>query len=206
MPNLDFYALGDDFNLVLDFVFNRAGCRVFESYSAIGQDLREFKSTADLVEKLQVGTCKSDADKAYLQLLIPSASSLYHIEKIQIGSQYSDDLSFRYAIKGWGLIQLYLGGLGPNGIIPSHTNHFSPARAGAWEDVHPENSASKNWNWAEVKSISSSLNRFIKKISSGKMVSRPVLPAAHTAFVKGGLPADVLGKSLLQNYLDKKSV
>jgi hypothetical protein len=201
MPNLDFYAAGEDFTNILEFIFKRAGCRVFESYSAIGRKLIEFTSAANVVERLHVGQCRSDGDKTYLQILVPSASSLFRIEKIGSHPEFPDQ-PLRYAIRGWGLIQLYLGGEGPNGIVSSHTNHFSPAGAGKWEDLHSEDSAVKNWNWVEVKSISSSLNRFVKKMSCGKIGSRPVLPSAHKLFVQGSLPADEIGRKLFQTYSD----
>jgi hypothetical protein len=201
MPNLDFFAVGSDLNVVLDFVFNQSGCRVFESVSAFGQDLAEFSTIDGLMTKFHVGICRSDGDRALLQLVVPSGSSLYSIRRIKLSPDKCDGHTFRYAIEGWGLIQLYLGGIGPNGIVNSHTNHFNTKGARKWEPLGADKAAADSWNWSEVHSISSRLNRFIRnKVSVGKLGSRPVLPEAHGAFMTGLEPAEVLWKAHLDAY------
>src|ERR1700733_14470409 len=112
MLNLDFFAVGSDLNVVLDFVFHQSGCRAFEGYSAFGHDLIGFSTVACLMTKLHVGTCRSDGDRTFLQLVVPSASSLYTVRRIELAPDKCGGHSFRYTIEGWGLIQLYLGGIG----------------------------------------------------------------------------------------------
>lgn len=36
VPNLDFYAVGADFDAVLNYAFKECACRIFESYSPPG--------------------------------------------------------------------------------------------------------------------------------------------------------------------------
>jgi hypothetical protein len=174
---------------------------VFESDSAFGQDLTEFSTIDGLMTKLDVGTCKSDGDRVRLQLVVPSASSLYRIRRIKLALDQCDRHTFRYTIEGWGLIQLDLGGIGPNGAVSSHTNNFSTKGARKGEPPGSDKGAVDSWNWSEVQSISSKLNRFIRnKVSVGKLGSRPVLPEAHEAFMTGLEPADVLGNASLDAY------
>ena len=49
MPNLDFYGIGSDLDRVLEFVFSQPGLRVFESYSAFGQELAHLIHRKDSV-------------------------------------------------------------------------------------------------------------------------------------------------------------
>jgi hypothetical protein len=199
MPNLDFYGIDSDLDRVLEFVFSQPGLRVFESYSAFSQELTEFTSADLLKRTVNVGICKGDVPSALLQLVVPSASTLYRVRRITLSSDKCEGHSFRHAIDGWGLIQLYLGGIGPNGIVRSHTNHNSPARARAWEQTVPDMGSAKWWDWAQVTSVSSALNRFIRnKLSVSKLGSRPVLPAAQNAFAGGMLPSDTFGKAQLE--------
>jgi hypothetical protein len=200
MPNLDFYAVAADFDAVFEYVFTKSGCRVFESYSAFGSDLLEFKSVGMLKEKFNVGQCTNDNPSTFLQLVVPAASALYRIEKIDLSPEKCCGHTFRYRLDGWGLIQLYLGGLGPRGVVTSHTNHNSEARARAWQATYPDMGSTEAWDWTQVTSVSSAFNRYIRsKLSVSKLGSRPVLPAAQQAFDRGVVPAEGFARALLEN-------
>jgi hypothetical protein len=138
MPNLDFYAVGSDFDDILAYVFDISGCRIFESYSAFGHDLMEFSCIESLKQKLAVGVFSHDAESVLLQLVVPTATPLIQIRKLELSPDKCHGDSFRYQIEGWGLIQLYFGGIGPNGVVASHTNHNTLARALAWEATTPQ--------------------------------------------------------------------
>lgn len=199
MPNLDFYAVAADFDAVLEYVFAKSGCRVFESYSAFDSDLIEFKTADMLKEKLTVGQCSADSPSILLQLVVPENSALSRIRKIDLSPAKSGGHTFRYTIEGWGLIQLYLGGLGPRGVVSSHTNHNSEARARAWQRTCPDMGQTNSWDWPQITSVSSAFNRYIRsKLAVGKLGSRPVLPAAQKAFDAGLYPADYYDRNLLK--------
>jgi hypothetical protein len=184
MPNLDFYAAGLDFEPVLDFVFHRTGCRVFESYSEFDKEIREFKSAADLSQAYRIGECAHSSQSVLLQLVPPGADSLYRIK--QIALKPSNGRRFRFAIEGWGLIQLYLGGVGPSGLVPSHTNHNSEKRAVLWSHTNPELMSPEVWDWKQIVRTSSALNRYIRtKLAVTARSSRPVLPEAAKALATG---------------------
>jgi len=184
MPNLDFYAVGRDFDPVLDFVFNRTGCRVFESYSECDNEIREFKSAADLSRAYRIGECEHSSQSVLLQLVPPGADSLFHIKHIKL--QPKTGYKYRYAIEGWGLIQLYLGGLSPLGVVHSHTNHNSEKRADAWQDTISYLGSAGTWDWKQVTRISSALNRYIRtKLAVSVKFGRPVLPEAAKALEAG---------------------
>ncbi|HET7083603.1 MAG TPA: hypothetical protein VFI23_02460 [Rhizomicrobium sp.] len=184
MPNLDFYAASLDFQPVLDFIFNRSGCRVFESYSEFDAEIREFKSTNDLSQVYRIGECIGSSHSVYLQLVPPGADALYHIRRIVL--KPSTGHKYRYSIEGWGLIQLYLGGLGPSGLVLSHTNHNSEKRANLWAHTYPEIKSPEAWDWKQVVRTSSAVNRYIRtKLAVSFRSSHPVLPEAAKALAHG---------------------
>ena len=84
MPNLDFYAVASDFDDILAYVFDNSGCRVFESSSAFDEELIEFDSAASLRRMFRVGVCSHDAPSALLQLVVPTATRLIHIRKVEL--------------------------------------------------------------------------------------------------------------------------
>ena len=184
MPKLDFYACGLDFEPILDFIFLRSGCRIFESYSAFDAEIREFKSAADLLQACRVGECAADYPSILLQLVPPRADSLYSIRRIKL--KPSTGHTHRYAINGWGLIQLHLGGFGPSGLVHSHTNHNSEKRAHLWAGTYPDLGSPKAWDWKQVVRTSSALNRHVRtKLSVTVELGRPVLPKAAKALGNG---------------------
>jgi hypothetical protein len=194
VPNIDFYAAGEDFVAILAYVFERSGCRVFESYSSPGQDLAEFNSIADLSARYEIGVCGGSAESVLLQLVAPSGSNEFRIERIAL----DHGQTFRHAIVGWGLIQLYLGGTGPNGLVVSHSNHNSESRARKWAATHPELGEVGRWNWPEITAVSSAFGRYVRtKLTVYKLADRPVLPGAAAAFASGVSPHEVYFENLL---------
>lgn len=178
MPNCDFYASGADFDDLLDFVFAQADCRVFESYSPFDQELIEFHSKEEIAARYPVGVCRGNAQSVLLDLLARRAGGQLEVRRIDLKPGVG--ATFRYAVNGWGLISLQLGGVGPQGLVPSHTNHNSEKRALAWAPAFPELGGVAQWNWAEVTRTSNRINRHIRtKLAVAKIGSRAVLRDAQ---------------------------
>jgi len=186
VPNLDFYAVGADFDEVLNYVFKVSACRVFESDSPPGEEIAEFNSIAEISTRYPIGICRGSGASVLLQLVPPSATAHFSIRRVALLPDVNQGHTFRYAVAGWGLIQLYLGGEGPHGLVASHTNHNTESRARRWQDLHRELGSVENWNWREIDRVSSRFNRFIRtKLAVSKNGSRPVLPNASEAISKG---------------------
>ena len=185
MPNCDFLAAKPDLEAVLDFVFASGEYSVFESYSEPEQDLRKFSTVAEVKIAYRLGECAGTAPSVLLQLLA-SGTGTTTAERVALDPRRCEGKTFRFRASGWGLIQLYLGGVGPRGLIPSHTNHLSEAKARKYEEIHPSSIPVSEWNWREVEAASRRLNRFIHKQAIAKLGSRPVLPhaAAHLALAQ----------------------
>jgi hypothetical protein len=184
MPNCDFFAARSDLDLLLDFVFNHSGCRVYEHSSPFDTPAIEFLSVSEVKGRSPLGQCKGTAPSVLLQLLAPSAGEAI-IERIKLNPEYCGGATFRECVTGWGLIQLYLGGESPGGLVPSHTNHNSETRAKNWEAQYlAKLGPASKWNWAEIERTSRRLNGFIRKIAVAKDGSRPILPEAAKLMTK----------------------
>lgn len=170
MPNCDFYAAGADIDDVLEFLFAKGDCQVFETYSAFDQQLAEFSKAEEIKQRYAVGNCKGTAPSVLLSLVPPSGRGA----------------SYRHTLEGWGTISLQLGGIGPKGLIHSHTNHNSEKRARAWSSTRPEWKAVDLWNWPEVAKVSTRLNTHIReRLAVSKLGSRPLLREAAALLNNG---------------------
>jgi hypothetical protein len=188
VPNCDFYAVGTDLTLVLDFVFEESGCRVFESYSTYGQELHEFRSSAEVGARNQLGVCAGTGSSVSLELLAENSGKMI-LRRVTLDPSSCEGHTFRYRASGWGLIQLQLGGSSPKGILHSHTNHNTLKRAMSWEPTYREVLGSAlEWDWPLIERTSRRINSFIRKTAAEKLGSRPVLPEAAAA-IRGGVNA-----------------
>ena len=178
MPNCDFYAVDGDLKRIVEFVFHELDCRVFELSSEPDKELREFKSAEEVLQIAGFGKCRGKTHSVYLQLWPRSARGKIHVQRIGLDPKACNGATFRYQIQGWGLIQLYLGGISKAGVIHSHSNHNSEKRAQKWASTHEELDEVSSWDWREVNRVSRQLNRHIQKMAATKMGSRPILPEA----------------------------
>ena len=171
--NLDFFAGEDDQRAVLDFLFSSTDVRVFESYSEYGADLREFRSTDELVAIFPVGTDPhGNGHAVLLQLWSPSVMQDLVIRRFSLDPAHCNGHTFRHNIEGGGLIQLYLGGVCGWVVTKSHYGHQSQARAQAWQ-------VDNGVNWDALKTLSARIQYHVRsRLAAGKAGSRPVLPQA----------------------------
>jgi hypothetical protein len=121
VPNLDFYAAGADRIAVLTAVFGLGLFRVSESYSEPDRRLREFHA----VEEVPDGPSGQ-----HLELYVLGSGPEPRISRIDLRPGVPGDATFRYRCEGWGLIQLYFGGIfREHELRWSHTNHNTEKRA-----------------------------------------------------------------------------
>ncbi len=186
MPNLDFYAAQADFDQVLALAFASNDFRVYESYSPFGEPLVEFHDVAELKQRHPVGQCAANGPSVLLALCPAESSALLRIERIALSPERCNGHTFRERCSGWGVIQLQLGGQGPAGLVHSHTNHNSEARARHWHQTCPQLGDPGLWDWRRVAALSRTLNRHIASgLACAKVGSRPVLPAASQLLAQG---------------------
>jgi hypothetical protein len=180
MPNCDFYAAGDDFRIVLDFVFDQPGWMLVELASMPDQPLRSFESTRAVLDAYDL-----EQSDALLHLYAPELGGGIFERPITFRPGAVGAAKGRTSSEGWGLIQLYLSG-GRDGLIrPSHTNHNSETRARSWEPMYPDLGPVGAWDWPEVSRASGRLNRHIRRSAVQKSGSRVILPEAAARAAQG---------------------
>ena len=170
MANLDFYALADDLRDLAQFLFAETDVVIYELSSELGKDARQFRSLSELEAAYQLGAYRA----AHLQLWSPSVMGPPVIRRIEITSVPGH--TFRYAVEGSGLIQLYLDGIKDGIIYHSHYGHWN--EAGARErSIHPADDC----DWGALMKLSGRIQRRIRGgLASAKLYSRPIL---HHALV-----------------------
>lgn len=186
MPNCDFYAIPEDHERLLHWLFGEGACRVFELSSDFEQPLKEFRSVGDVLSQFDrtYSTGKKWAT-VHLQLYVLGACPPFVPRRVQLNPNACDGATFRYAADGWGLVQLYLAAANSRGLDNSHTNHGSQKRAEAWAPIIPAMQDVDLWDFKKINSFSSRLNRQIKKLSVAKIGSRPILSGALKLWQEG---------------------
>jgi hypothetical protein len=171
MANLDFFAVRSDLKNVIDFVFANTDIRVFEAYSAFGQDLREFHSFDELEAKYEVGRDPHGNGFAVrLELWSPSVESGPQIRRIELDPRRCQGHTFRYCLDGWSCIQLYLGGIHDRVITRSHYGHNSEVRARAL------GCRNRTVDWSVLKTLSRKIQYHIRgRLAVARVPGRPIL-------------------------------
>lgn len=187
MPNCNFYAIDNDFEAILDFVFSDMECRVFESYSKYDKELVEFECADEVVEYYKLVEFSRKPNCAASLMLWPTkASDDVRVNRIELNPKKCQGATHRYRVDGWGLVSLELRGINKAGLQYSHTNHNTEKRAVAWETNYGDVMGSpSNWDWKIVTSTSRKLHSFIKKHSTKKVGSMPVMQCAEAITLAG---------------------
>ncbi|MBK8344680.1 MAG: hypothetical protein IPL12_16140 [Bacteroidetes bacterium] len=85
--------------------------------------------------------------------------------------------TYRYSTDGWGLIQLYFGGIRNGELHQSHIGHFNEKGALKWEGTNKTNGLVNLWDWTEIQVTSRKLKYYIhNKLAARKIDSIGVLP------------------------------
>jgi hypothetical protein len=174
MANLDFYALGDDLRTLLQFVYAETDIVIYELSSEFDREVRRFASLVELEDAFNL-----DGDKpGYLQLWSPAVMARPVIRRIELKVPGH---SFRYAVEGAGLIQLYLDGQRDSVIHHTHYGHWNEAGA-RQRSVH----SADDCNWQALAKLSGLIQRHIRRrLTAAKLYARPVLHQAFSAVQRG---------------------
>jgi hypothetical protein len=180
MPNCDFYAAGEDYRIVLEYLFATNECRIFESCSPVdASNVREFQSVSDIVREYAIDSWLSTADEWLSFRIYPvAAKGQLHLKKLDYDPVRYKGTRFRHRLMGWGLIDLDFH-VPQNGTLSaSRAHHKSEKRVGKWAGQFAALGPVSGWDWTVVTSFSRRLNRFIGKQAVDKIRKRCVLPGA----------------------------
>jgi len=188
MPNCDFYATIDDHKELLDWLFAEGTCDVYESYSDFESELKKFSSTSEVLDCFEKTYRTGEKWKSVeLKIYVLGAGPTFIPRRFSVDPQCCDGATYRYTALGWGLIQLYLHRATQDGLESSHTNHFTKKGVMAKAMTEEDCLNIDSWDFKKITAFSSRLNRQIKKVSVGKLNSRPVLAGGLKVWESGGL-------------------
>jgi hypothetical protein len=107
-----FFAARNDPAAVFQYLFAETDARVFEAYSECSQELREFRSVAEVEAAAPLGQDPHGNSMAMmLYLWPPAATGDFRIERIAVNPEYCEGHTFRFTVRGAGLLYLTLGGV-----------------------------------------------------------------------------------------------
>jgi hypothetical protein len=157
----DFFADRADKIAILDFIFNETDLSIFDLGSPFGEPVSQYRNIEDVVSKFDHGS--NINGETTFQLWSPRHKGEVIFRKVELNPRYCDGHTFRYATEGWGLIQLYFGGLKGNRLTRSHIGHFNEKGALQRAGEKHFNGEVAAWDWKEIKRSSAGLGRYIDK-------------------------------------------
>ena len=201
MPQLDFFAARDDQNEVLDFILKETDLRIFETASAFGEELREFKSLNEVALAHDLGTnTHGNGNAISLQLWSPGSNEKLQIEKIKLDPTQCEGHTFRYYIRGYTLMQLYFGGVHHKCgkvLTKSHFGYNSQIRAQKW-------GSGEEVDWESLSKLSNRIQYHIRRrLARAKVPGRPVLRQA-LKLARRGYALKEFSKSPWQYEIDSE--
>ena len=162
----DFFADKEAKLRILEFIFNDTDLRIFDLSSLYGQEIYEYKSVDEIASKFDI--IRGDKFALTFQLWTPRHKGEVLFRKIDLDPKYCNGHTFRYATDGWGLIQLYFGGIKNREQHPSHVGHFDQDVALKWENTNIFRGKVGNWDWEEIQTTSRKLKYQIGKQLANK--------------------------------------
>ncbi len=171
----EFYATIEDKKLILDFIFNETNYQVYDHYSSVGQELKQYFSTEQILKNFdlnnggQYATC--------FGLWNPLDGTKNIIRKINLNPEVCDGYTFRFSSDGWGVQRLYLGGIQNEYLNPSMFIGFNEKGA-IYKDLSlPENERSaQTLDWTLIRSDQRKLKNYIeKKIAATTKIGKIII-------------------------------
>ena len=147
--NYDFFADKEDKLQILEYIFSETDLQVYDLGSSYGQEICNYKSVEDISAKFDL--TYGDKFAVTFQLWTPRHKGQPIFRKIDLDPKRCNGHTFRYSTDGWGLIQLYFGGLKNNELNQSHIGHFNEAGALKNESSTKFNGKVNSWDWKEIQ-------------------------------------------------------
>lgn len=175
MANLDFYASPDDMRDLLQFLFAETDIVIYELSSQADTAPQHFSSITELESHHRLGAHPA----LHFQLWSPSMMARPVIRRIQLTGIKAH--SFRYAVEGAGLMQLYLDGREKGVVHHSHFGHWNEAGARR-RSMH----SADDCDWSALNRLSGRIQRVIsRRLAVARLHSRPVLRGTYAGMTAG---------------------
>ncbi|MFZ1787582.1 MAG: hypothetical protein WAT92_04690 [Saprospiraceae bacterium] len=181
--NYDFFADKADKLEILEFIFKETDLYVYDLGSPYGQEIFQYTTVDEISSRFEL---ERDEFGTTFQLWTPRHKGKPIFRKVDLDPKRCNGHTFRYATEGWGLIQLYFGGLKNNELKHSHIGHWNERGALKWEDTNNANGPVSSWDGTEIQATSRKLKYHIhNKLATRKIGSFGVLSGADKLEKKG---------------------
>jgi hypothetical protein len=153
----------EGFTELAGFVFESGAPVVFHAYSGYGQPLRSFRSPSELISDIESAFV---AGQKSVHFALHYSDSKGHVaeRKITLDPRKCDGHTWRYAVEGWGLIQLQ-GDLRHAPAIECRVAVNTQKRAEAWAATYPELRDPSLWDWRAIQHHAGRIIRRMKHIA-----------------------------------------
>lgn len=182
MAQLDFYANSSDILDIIDYMFELSPMRLFEAYSRKDHEIREFKSSREILESSHIN---DNHGGIFVRGWWDAVTSKPNIRRISLNPSIG---KFRYSLEGVGAFQLLQGrphDLAENALNLSCFSHWS--EKGALQKANYSDNDVMEVNWNEFKSLSGKLHRHLRnKMFQAKLFKQPILKGVYSDLEKGG--------------------
>jgi hypothetical protein len=180
----EFFANKDDKLQVLQYIFMDTDLQIYDAYSSYGQEIVNYRNMEEIISKFDL--IYGGQNAVTFQLWTPRFKGQPIFRKIDIDPKRCNGHNFRFSTNGWGLIQLYFGGLIDNQLHRSHIGHFNEAGALKKESIGKFNGSVGSWDWKEIQSTSQQLKYKIhNKLATRKIGSQGILTGADKLTKEG---------------------
>jgi hypothetical protein len=173
----DFFADESDKVAILTYILEETDLQIFDLYSRLGETVKNYNSLIDITSCFDL---KNEVPSAiHFQLWSPRFKGEPNFRKIELNPKYCKGHTFRFSTEGWGLIQLYLGGVTGKILKHSHVGHWNQKGALKSECTSPIKGNVESWDWTAVQRASNQLKYLLdKKLSVKRLGNYGVLPGA----------------------------
>jgi len=180
----DFFADKADKLNILDFIFKETDLHIYDSSSAYESETCEYKTVDEMSSKFDLDNGGKFANT--FQLWTPRHKGIPIFRKVDLDPKRCNGHTFLYSTDGWGLIQLYFGGLEDHELNRSHIGHFNDRGALKWESTNKVNGLVSAWDWKEIQVTSRKLKYQIhNKLATRKIGSFGILAGADKLETQG---------------------
>lgn len=172
----DFYADKSDKLKILDFILRDTDLHIYDLGSAYGQKICEYKTVDEISSRFDL---EIEQFGTTFQLWSPKLKGKPIFRRVELDPKRCNGQTFRYATEGWGLIQLYFGGMKNGELKRSHLGHLNEKEALKLADINSVYGPLDSWDWKEVQIVSRKLKYLIhNKLAYRKIGSFGILPGA----------------------------
>lgn len=181
MAQLDFYANSSDVLEVIDYMFELSPMKLFEAYSRIDHEIREFKSSKDILASSHI---EDNHGGIFVRGWWETVTSNPFVKTVDLNPSIG---KYRQSLEGVGIFQLLQGrphDLADNALNLSRFTHWN--EKGALQRANYSDNDVLEVNWAEFKSLSGKLHRHLRnQMFQAKLFKRPILKGAYSDLQNG---------------------